>query len=61
MLQAGYDMRSIFKWSKADLNSDFAFSLTACLSKDKEDNVLYYLPIAAKRRDGLILFPRKFI
>ena len=45
LLRAGCDTRSIFKWSKADVNSEFYFSLTGCLTKTKELSILHYLPV----------------
>ena len=40
------DTRSIFKGSKSDLNSEFFFSWTGCLTKDKEPYLPYYLLIS---------------
>ena len=47
--QAGYDTRSIFKWSLTGLNSEFSFSQTSCLIKAEEPSLPYYLPIAGGR------------
>ena len=44
--RAGYDTRSIFKWSITDLNSEFSFSQASCLTKAEEPSLPYYLPIA---------------
>ena len=38
------EMKSIFKLSKTDLNSEFLFSKMSCLTKAKEQNQPYYLP-----------------
>ena len=46
--QTGCNTRSIFKQSASDLNSDFPFSQTGCLTKAKESNLPNYLPIARK-------------
>ena len=55
---AGYDTRSIFKWSLTGLNSEFSFSLTSCLTKAEEPSLSYYLPIVGGRIIGFIPFPR---
>ena len=34
--QAGYDTRSIFKWSSTGFHSEFSFSKTSCLTKAEE-------------------------
>ena len=44
--QAGYDTRSIFKWSLTGLDSEFSFFKTSCLTKAEEPSLPYYLPIA---------------
>ena len=49
-----------FKQSLTDLNSEFSF-LIGCLTKAKEPNLSYYLPIAGERIIGFILFPRVFM
>ena len=54
--RAGYDTRSIFKRSLTDLNSEFSFSLTSCLTKAEEPSLPNYLPIA-----GFIPFPRVLV
>ena len=59
--RAGYDTRSIFKWSLTGLNSEFSFSLTSCLTKAEEPSLPYYLPIAGGRIIGFILFPRVLV
>ena len=46
--------RSIFKQSKAGLNSEFFFPQTGCLTKAKEPNLPYYLPIVGGRKDGFM-------
>ena len=50
-----YDTKSVFKWNTASLNSEFSFSYTDCLTRDKEPNVLFYLPTAVRRTDGFIM------
>ena len=50
--KAGYDTRSIFKWSLTGLNSEFSFS------KAEEPSLSYYLSIARGRIIGFILLPR---
>ena len=42
--RAGYDTRSIFKWSLTGLNSEFSFSSTSCLPKAEELSLPYYFP-----------------
>ena len=59
--RAGYDTRSIFKRSLTGLNSEFSFSYTSCLTKAKEPNPSYYLPIAGGRIIGFIPFPRVLV
>ena len=59
--RAGYDTRSIFKWSLTGLNSEFSFSLISCLTKAEEPNLSYYLPIAGGRIIGFIPFPRVLV
>ena len=59
--QAGYETRSIFKWSLTDLNSEFSFSLTSCLIKAEEPSLSYYLPIAGGRIIGFIPLPRVLV
>ena len=54
----GYDTRSIFKRSLADLNSEFSFSYTNCLDRAEEPSLAYYLPIAGWRIIGFIPFPK---
>ena len=56
--RAGYDTRSIFKWSLTGLNSEFSFSYTSCLTKAAESSLPYYLPISGGRTIGFIPFPR---
>ena len=58
---AGYDTRSIFKWSSTGLNLEFSFSLTSCLTKAEEPSLPYYLPIAGERIIGFIAFPRVLV
>ena len=53
-----YDTRSIIKRSLTDMNSEFSFSLTSCLTKAEEPSLSYYLPIAGERIFGFIPFPR---
>ena len=37
---------SVFKWSKSVLKTEFTFSQSGCLTKAKESNQPFYLPIA---------------
>ena len=59
--RAGYDTRSIFKQSLTDLNSEFFFSKTSCLTKAEEISLPYYLPIAGGRMIRFIPFPRVLV
>ena len=59
--RAGYDTTSIFKRSLTDLNSEFSFSLTSCLTKAEEPGLSYYLPIAGGRIIGFIPSPRVLV
>ena len=59
--RAGYDTRSIFKWSLSGLNSEYSFSLTSCLTKAEELSLPYYLPIAGGRITGFVPFPRVLV
>ena len=59
--RAGYDTRSIFKWSLTGLNSEFSFSKTSCLMKVEELCLPYYLPISGGRIIGFIPFPRVLV
>ena len=59
--RAGYDTRSIFKWSLTGLNSEFSFSLTSWFTKAEELSLSYYLPIAGGRIIGFIPFPRVLV
>ena len=58
---AGYDTRSIFKWSLTGFNSEFSFCQTNCLTKPEEPSLPYYLPIAGGRIIGFIPFPRVLV
>ena len=58
---AGYDIRSIFKWSLTGLNSEFSFSKTSCLTKAEEPSLPYYSLIAGGRIIGFIPFPRVLV
>ena len=49
---AGCDTKSIFKRSKAGLNSEFSFSYTGCLTKTREPSLYNYLPLVGERRTG---------
>ena len=53
--QAGFDTRSIFEQSTANLNSEFSIQIS-CLTKAKELSLSYYLPITGGRRDGFTPF-----
>ena len=57
--RAGYDTRSIFKWSLTGLKSEFSF-WTSCLTK-AEEPCLPYLPIAGGRIIGFIPYPRVLV
>ena len=57
-LQAGCNMRSIFKQNTTGLNSEISFSYIGCLSSTKESTLPYYLPIVGERTDKFIPFPR---
>ena len=59
--RAGYDTRSIFKRRLTDLNSEYSFSLTSCLTKAEEPSLSYYLPIAGGRIIGFISFPEVLV
>ena len=59
--RAGYDTRSIFKWSLTGLNTEFSFSQTSCLTKAEEPSLPYYLSIAGGRIIGFIPFPRVLV
>ena len=59
--RAGCDSGSIFKRSLTDLNSQFSFSWTGCLTKAKEPSLLYYLPIAQGRMTGFIPPPKVLV
>ena len=59
--QAGYDTRSIFRQSKAELNSEFSFSKTSCLTMTIKSSLPYYLPIAEGRTDGFMPIPRVLV
>ena len=52
---AGCDTRVICKQSTAGLSLEFSFSLTSCITKAKEPNRHYYLPIIR-----FMPFPRAF-
>ena len=69
---AGYDTKSILKWSKASSSAivsilhlcrphkfSFFFFQTGCLTKVKEPS-LFYLPIA-RRTFGFMTFPRALV
>ena len=45
---AGYDTRSIFKWTKTSLNSELILFID-CLTKVKGSAMTYYLPIAGTK------------
>ena len=59
--RAGYDTRSIFKWSLTGLNSEFYFSKTSCLTKAEEPSLPFYLLIAGGGIIGFIPFPRVLV
>ena len=53
----GCDTRSIFKQSKAYLNSEFCFSYNGCLKKVEWFSFPYCVLIAGRRTDGFMPFP----
>ena len=54
--QLEYDTRSIFKQSKAGLNSEFSYSSNGFLIKAKEPSLPYYLLIdGEKQMDSCLL------
>ena len=59
----GQDMTQgeFFKRSLTDLNSEFSFSYTSCLTKAVEPSLPYYLPIAGGRIIGFIPSPRVLV
>ena len=59
--RAGYDTRSIFKWSLTGFNSEFSFSYTSFLTKAEEPSLSYYLSIAGGRIIGFVPFPRVLV
>ena len=59
--RAGYDTRSVLKWSLKGFNSEFSFSLTSCLTKAEEPSLPYYLLTAGGRIIGFIPFPRVLV
>ena len=59
--RAGYDTRSIFKWSLTGLNSEYSFSYSSCLTKAEEPSLSYYLLIAGGRIFGFIPFPKVLV
>ena len=52
---------NLFKQSLTDLNSEFYFSLTSCLTKAEEPSLPYYLPITGGKIIGFIPFPRVLV
>ena len=59
--RAGCGTRSVFKRIITDLSSEFSFSSTCCLTKDKELSLHYCLPIVGARIIGFIPFPRVLV
>ena len=60
--QAGCDIKSILKWSKAGLNLKFFFSKIGWVTKAKEPSLPDYLPIAMRQgRTGFMPFPRTLV
>ena len=57
-LRRGYDARSIFKSTKACLNSGFPLFWIGCITKDKELNLSYYLPIDRRKNKWIHAFPK---
>ena len=58
LAQVRCDTRSIFKWYKAGLNTEFSFFYTGCLINVKEPSLPYYLLIVEKRTYWFMPFPR---
>ena len=56
--QAVCDARSFFKRSTNGLNSEFPCALAGCITKAKEPNMFYYLPIAGEKIVGFMSFLR---
>ena len=56
----GCNTKSILKWSKAGLNSDYSYSEPGYQIKAKETSLFYYIPIAWRKTDGFIPFSRTF-
>ena len=55
---AGYDTRSIFKWSLTGLNSEFVFSCTGCLTKAEELSLPYYSPHNWRENNWIYIFSK---
>ena len=53
--------RSIFKQGLTGLNSEFSISKTGCLTKSKELQLPYNLPITVVRIIEFITFPRALV
>ena len=47
--------------TSGDLNSEFFFSETSCLTKSEEPSLPYHFPLAGGRIIGFILFPRVIV
>ena len=56
-----YDTRSIFKWSKTSLISEFFFSYTGSLIKAKKPSLPYHLCIGRGRTVGFMLSTRALV
>ena len=55
---AGYDTRSIFKWSLTGLNSEFSFSETSRLTKAEEPSLPYYFTHSWRENNWIHTFPK---
>ena len=53
---AGSDIRSIFKLSKASLNSEFSYSWTGYLTKVKKPSLPYYFDLFGERTNRFMSF-----
>ena len=51
MPREGCNTRSIYKWSKAGLNSEFSFSKTGCPTKIKEFSLPIYTYLGEEEMD----------
>ena len=54
--QARYNTRSIFKRNLTDLNSEFSFSETSCLTKAEEPSLPYYFTHSLRENNWIHTF-----